>query len=454
MKYDEKRKLLGSFRDFLSKQLDAAIEKAVAEKERRDTEKEEVDKFDLVFSKFLGDVKVWRETIDNFVDIQINAENESTTSSYTTVKSDTSMKKPKLPMAWEHDRDLAEAGPSSGIKSGKRSAPSSLTSWKPRVKPYKIPKKTPCSNINTPERLSKSSVIPDPHVIVDPVSTEKPCDDDDCVITGEYKLSAEIVKDAINKAVEVVQTKDNRDFRSEGARPKENINANKPQEEAHTEQVKGVHSNESKPVMSRKSIVDLGLQEPSHGRIADFAAQLLPKQRGAVDVLREFTKEILIRANLNSIHQRRWTRIHISARCRYNWIGETAVRELLNPNTEGGSMNEARIEDEINHQWNCVRDVRFWVKPEITIGSIVFREKFYVVPRKHTQFFAPMRVQLGRGFCHKYLKDVNLARKEITLVNDCFREFCQYEIRRSEDLFDFDKKARQKGAPNHATRRY
>lgn len=452
-KYDEKRKLLGSFRDFLSKQLDNAIEKAVTEKERRDAEKEEVDKFDLVFSKFLGDVKTWRETIDSFVDTQINPENASTSSSYTTVKSDTPMQKSNMPIAWERDRDMVEAGSSSGTKSGKKRL-SSTPVWKPRVKPYKIPKKVSSATISTPEKLSKSLVIPDPHVVVDSTQIAKANEDDDCVITGQYQLPAEIVKEAIDNAVAIVQEKKDRDYASEGARPKITKEDGNNRERTDQRQLERAKRDETKPETSRKSIVDLGLQDPAHGRVADFANQLLPKQRGPVEVLEEFTREILIRANLNSIHQRRWTRIHISAQCRYNWIGETAVRELLNPNTEGGSMSESRIEDKINHQYNCVRDVRFWVRPEITIGSIVFREKFLVVPKKHTQFFAPMRVQLGRGFCRRYLKDVNLTRKEITLVDDCFREFCQYEIRRADDLFDFDKKARQKGPPNHATRRY
>lgn len=343
-KYVEKRNLLGSFRDFLSRMLDSVIAKAIAEKERRDAEREEVAKFDNVFSQFLGDVKKWRSTIDSFVNIQIPTENESTTSNYTPVGSTASTPKRNLPMAWQHDRDLAEAGSSTGVKAGKKRFATSTPMWKPRVKPYKIPKKSPCETITTPEKLSKSSVIPDPRILVDPTSTEK--DEEDCVITGEYRLSEEVVKQAIDQAVTVVEKKEkSRDYASEGARPKVEESAPKVPTENREKHHEHDGKEEKRSNNERKSIADLGLQGRSSSKVGDFAHQLLPKKRGAVEALEEFTKEILIRAHLNQTRSKRWTRIHISARCQYNWIGETAVRDLLHPDTEGGEMRESRIED-------------------------------------------------------------------------------------------------------------
>lgn len=426
VEYQEKRENLGSYRDFLSKKLDERIANEVAERER-----DEVENFDLVFKRFLGDVKVWRETVDNYFDLQMNHEEYQPVENADRETDSTTSEKSNVVMAWQLDRDRAEAGTSSGnsnTKTGKKRNASSQTTWKPHIKPYKIPRKVPHTRLSQPEKLSLSAVICQPNIVPDPVVNESSNSSDDCVITGEYKIAVSEVSVAVEKALEVVK-----------ATKEEDRKRDKPRAEAKS----NVANAEPVPSGSNtKSIVELGLQDPAPNRVADIADNLLPTRRGAFEIIAEFPREILIKATLDPTRPRRWEKIHLSAKCSYNWIGETAVRNFLNPRTEAGPVNELRVEDWINHQMMTVRDIKYWVRPEIAIGGIVFRRKFYVVPKKHTMFFAPMRVQLGKNFIREYVKNIDEHRREITLIKDQVREFCRYEPRRSANIYDFSRRDR------------
>lgn len=427
--YQEKRKNLGSYRDYLSKKLDEMIAKQVA-----DREKSEVENFELVFQKFLNDVKVWRETVDNYFHLQINTGSNERDESLGSDQTPTRSEKSSMIMAWQIDRDRAEAGTSStfqGEGSSKKRNMSSQTVWKPRMKPYKIPRLNSQSKNSLSERMSEFTVIRDPAVVQDPIISESSNSSDDCVITGQYKIAEETVKIAVEKAVEAANAmKENVRERVE-----ENVEL-----AVNIPPAGGAEGGSTPP--KAMSIAELGLQNAQGNRVSDIAGGLLERRSGPFEIIESFPREILIKIAMDPTKPHRLHKVHLSARCSFNWIGETAVRDLLNPNTEAGVVNELRREDWINHEWNCIRDIRYWVKPEMSIGGIVFRRKFFVVPKKHTMFFAPMRIQLGRNFVREFVRNIDETRREVTLIKEQVREFCRYEPRRAPNIYDFSRRDR------------
>lgn len=326
-----------------------------------------------------------------------------------------------------------------------------------RVKPYIIPKTLASrrKDRSRAERLSHSAVLINPlsknektllsrsykSSFVTPTKLQIVPDVKTAAITDEAATRAiesalKLSKDTTaGSEVADIGASSSRDFRAEGARPKEERNATPSQSRD-----------------SSRSRVSGGSAQHSHrdehpiGTLADIVGELMPKNQGPVDVIAEFDREILIKMQLNKI-KTDWTKVHVSARCKYSWIGETAAREFLHHgSTEAGRVNanESCLEDWVNHSWSCIRDVVHWVRPEIRIGAIVFRWKFFIVPKTNTQIFAPMRVQVGRAFCREFVRNINTTRRELTLIQDGYREFSGYEFRRAPSVFDFEKRKRER----------
>lgn len=331
-----------------------------------------------------------------------------------------------------------------------------------RVKPYQIPKKLSRRKARShAESLSNTGVLIKPlshnekfvisrsysTKLVTPTKIQIVPDAKSVPITNEAATRA--IESALNlsgnRAIERGLVNEgapsSRNFRREGARPKdEPVDTPRRSRDNSSSTCSGRH-------VPRDQVT-----EGVIGTLADIASELMPKNQGPVDIIADFDREILIKLQLNKI-KTDWTKVHVSARCQYSWIGETAAREFLHHgSTEAGRVapGESRLEDDINHSWSCIRDITHWVRPEIRVGAIVFRWKFFIVPKTNTQIFAPMRVQLGRSFCREFVKNVNTTRRELTLMQDGFREFSGYEFRRAPNVFDFEKRKRERNTETFA----
>lgn len=478
----ESRRMLGSFRDFVTLKMSQAMERererqreeeqlremreqeelaAVAEEERARLEREElarqaeVNKFTNTLNLFKENVK----SVSNRLDFESLQPQQLETIDLTIERSVTQ----KLEKARNEFDAAAEA---KKLKS-KTLIPSVVI---PRIKPYSIPKlRTVREKRSRADRLSTRPVVAKPlsgrEKMIDPrsYSSRMTAPTKLKIIAGDKAINS-ITNEAATKAIEnalriskpetaTSVTKDqpsatgqreeaptstNRDYKKEGARPKI--------ESREVLPFYGPPENPDPrgyPEDTRSESSSTSRRSRSTGTLADLADKLLPPpSRTPFDILYGFPREILINAQLNEDSIRQWNKVHVSARCRYNWIGETAARTLLSPRTEAGSRFEKRVEDNINHVPSCIRDIEHWVSPVIHIGGIRIKKKFYIVPRCHTEIFAPMRVQLGRNFVHEFVKNVDENRREITLLQGQVREFCRYELRRAANVYDFSKRDR------------
>lgn len=163
--------------------------------------------------------------------------------------------------------------------------------------------------------------------------------------------------------------------------------------------------------------IDLTGSSPERVDSKEELAQEI-KDRKIEDILIEmetFSKHIMLRFE---IRPGKHVMVHLSSKTKHSHIGETILEQLSERSTrkrEDSMTVVDHLNGNLEIKYECTQSCTL----RIRYASLFFEQFAFVVPnRVVTPIFAPVRIELGRDFVKRYVKDIDSAMQTIELRND------------------------------------
>lgn len=137
--------------------------------------------------------------------------------------------------------------------------------------------------------------------------------------------------------------------------------------------------------------------------------------------------------------------VHISARTAYSHIGQTISHQLSRYSRLEQFDEPLMVKDRLNGRIEIKYPCYALCHMRLRFHNVFFDETAYVVPNKTiTSAFAPVRIELGRTFVERYVRDIDRERKTILFKSEGAEMLGCFSWKHGQEIFNAKERQRRK----------